>query len=149
MPRCLQIQQIVMMNMSGWWDYYQGFVLNSFFFLLSLYFTIAYIFNKKHISSQLKQGVLFTCRKNLIKTPRKYWAFLFNATFSRLDQSMRIHKSPIMHMYCFPGGSVSKESASNAGDPGSIPGLKRFPGEGNSNPLQYSWLGNPMDRGAW
>ena len=40
-------------------------------------------------------------------------------------------------------------SACNAGDPGSIPGLERSPGEGNSNPLQYSCLENPMDRGAW
>ena len=47
------------------------------------------------------------------------------------------------------GGSDSEESASNAGDPGSIPELGRFPGKGNGNPLQYSCLGNPMDRGAW
>ena len=40
-------------------------------------------------------------------------------------------------------------SACNAGDPGSIPGLGRSPGEGNGNPLQYSSLENPMDRGAW
>ena len=44
-------------------------------------------------------------------------------------------------------GSDSKQSASNAGDPGSIPGLKRYPGEGNGNPLQYYCLENPMDRG--
>ena len=49
----------------------------------------------------------------------------------------------------FSGGSVSKESACNAGDPGFIPGSGRSPGEGNGNPLQYSCLGNPMDRGAW
>ena len=42
-----------------------------------------------------------------------------------------------------------KESACKAGDPGSIPGLGRSPGEGNGNPLQYSCLKNPMDRGAW
>ena len=35
------------------------------------------------------------------------------------------------------------------GDTGSVPGLGRSPGEGNGNPLQYSCLGNPMDRGAW
>ena len=46
------------------------------------------------------------------------------------------------------GGSDSKESACNVGDPSSIPGLGRSPGEGNGNPLQYSCLGNPMDRGA-
>ena len=49
----------------------------------------------------------------------------------------------------FPGGSEDKASACNAGDPGSIPGLGRSPGEGNGNPLQYSCLENPMDRGAW
>ena len=49
----------------------------------------------------------------------------------------------------FPGGSEVKASASNAGDPGLIPGWGRYPGEGNGNPLQYSCLGNPMDGGAW
>ena len=49
----------------------------------------------------------------------------------------------------FPGGSGGKVPAYNAGDPGSIPGLGRAPGEGNGNPLQYSYLQNPMDRGAW
>ena len=49
----------------------------------------------------------------------------------------------------FPGGSDGKASAYNAGDLGSIPGLGRCSGEGNGNPLQYSCLGNPMDRGAW
>ena len=48
-----------------------------------------------------------------------------------------------------PGGSDGKESACNAGDLGSIPGLGRSPGEGNGNPLQCSCLENPMDRGAW
>ena len=42
-----------------------------------------------------------------------------------------------------------KESACNAGDAGSVPGLGGSPGEGNGNPLQYSCLGNPMDRGSW
>ena len=49
----------------------------------------------------------------------------------------------------FPGGSDGKASACNAGDPGSIPGLGRSPGEGNGNPLQYSCMENPMDGGAW
>ena len=49
----------------------------------------------------------------------------------------------------FPGSSVSKESPCSAGDPGSIPGWGRSHGEGNGNPLQYSCLENPMDRGAW
>ena len=49
----------------------------------------------------------------------------------------------------FPCSSVGKESACNAGDLGSIPGLGRSPGEGNGNPLQYSYLENPMERGVW
>ena len=49
----------------------------------------------------------------------------------------------------FPGGLEVKASACNAGDLGSIPGLGRSPGEGNGNPLQYSYLENPMDGGAW
>ena len=51
--------------------------------------------------------------------------------------------------FCFPGGSEVKASAWNVGDPGSIPGLGRSPGEGNGNPLQYSCLENPMEIGAW
>ena len=49
----------------------------------------------------------------------------------------------------FPGGLEGKESACNAGDPGSIPGSGRSPGGGNGNPIQYSCLGNLMDKGAW
>ena len=48
----------------------------------------------------------------------------------------------------FPGGSEGKASASNAGDPGSIPGLGRSPGKGNGNALRYSCLENPIDRGV-
>ena len=47
------------------------------------------------------------------------------------------------------GGSDGNASACNAGDPGSIPGWGRSPGEGNGNPLQYSCLENPRDGGAW
>ena len=47
------------------------------------------------------------------------------------------------------GGSDSKEFACNSGDPGSIPGPGRSAGEGHSNPLQYYFLKNSMDRGAW
>ena len=49
----------------------------------------------------------------------------------------------------FPHSSVGKESACNAGDPGLIAGSGRSPGEGNVNPLQYSCLENPIERGAW
>ena len=53
------------------------------------------------------------------------------------------------HIWGSPGGSDGKESACNAGDLGSIHGSGRCPGKGNGNPLQYSCLENPMDRGAW
>ena len=49
----------------------------------------------------------------------------------------------------FPDGSDGKESACNAGDPGSVPEWGRYPGKGNGNPLQYSCLENSMDRGTW
>ena len=51
--------------------------------------------------------------------------------------------------YWFPHSSVGKESACNVGDPGSIPGSGRSPGEGNGNPLQYACLETPMDGEAW
>ena len=49
----------------------------------------------------------------------------------------------------FPGGLVVKNLPPSVGDLGSIPGLGRSPGEGNDNPLRYSCLENPMDRGEW
>ena len=52
-------------------------------------------------------------------------------------------------MIFFPHSSVGKEFACNAGDLGSLPGSGKSSGEGNGNPLQYSCLENPMDRGAW
>ena len=58
----------------------------------------------------------------------------------------------LVHTWGFPGGLVVNNLPSNAGntgDTGSIPGLGRVSGEGNGNPLQYSGLRNPMDRGAW
>ena len=59
---------------------------------------------------------------------------------------LRLHPSTA---FGFPGSSEVIVSACNAGDPGSIPGLGRSSGEGNGNPLQYSYLENPMDGGAW
>jgi len=65
-----------------------------------------------------------------------------------LDSHRRRGASPggIRHL---TGGSDSKESACNAGDPDLIPEAGSSPGGGNGNPLQYSCLENPMDRGAW
>ena len=60
-----------------------------------------------------------------------------------------VHSFILCQIPGFPDGSDSKVSAHNAGDPDSIPGLRRSPGEGNGNPLQYSCLENIMDGGAW
>ena len=49
----------------------------------------------------------------------------------------------------FPGGPVTKDPSANAGDAGSMPGSGRSLGRGRGNPLQYSCMKNPMDRGAW
>ena len=68
---------------------------------------------------------------------------------------MKELRSPSLHSFIkgflgsyFPGVSGGKEATCNVGGPGSIPGLGRCPGEGNSNPLQCSCLENPMDREA-
>ena len=66
---------------------------------------------------------------------------------------LRLTPSLVSLLYCcirgFPNSLDSKTSACNAGDPGSIPGWGRSPGGGNGNPLQYSCLENPTDKGAW
>ena len=64
-----------------------------------------------------------------------------------IGMDMLIHV-PVYMKWGFPGGLVVKNSPANAGDAGSIPRSGRYPGEGNGNPLQYSCLENPMDRGA-
>ena len=69
-----------------------------------------------------------------------------------LDQKDPLEKGyrlPTPVFLGFPGDSDGKESACNVGDPGSIPGLGKSPGEGNGNPLQYSCLENPVNRAAW
>ena len=60
-----------------------------------------------------------------------------------------IFKCDAVVYWGFPDGSDGKEPACNEGDQGSIPGLGRSPGGGHGDPLQYSCLENPMDRGAW
>ena len=79
------------------------------------------------------------------------WWHLELFLFSSVEALQKGPKSYPSGFYggCFPGGSEDKASPCNAGDWGSIPGLGRSPGEGNGNPLQYSCLENPMDRGAW
>ena len=65
------------------------------------------------------------------------------------ENLLRTIKDYIFFWLGFPGGSEYKASACNAGDLGLIPGWGRSPGEGNGNPLQYSCLENPVDRGTW
>ena len=74
--------------------------------------------------------------------------WLKNFQIYKLDLE-KAEESEIKFTNLFPGGSNGKVSTCNTRDQGLIPGSGRFPGEGNSNPLQYSCLENPMDRGAW
>ena len=84
-------------------------------------------------------------------TQESYWVSciasrFFNSWATR--EALRILDIS-MQKYGFPDGSKGKESACNAENLGSIPGLGRSPGEGNGSPFQYSHLENSMDRGAW
>ena len=82
--------------------------------------------------------------------PRKFHGWRSLMSYSPLSCKGRTRLNDFTYSpYCFPGGSDSKESACNAGDPGSLPGWGRFPVEGNPNPLQYSCQENSMDRRAW
>ena len=74
-----------------------------------------------------------------------FWVF-FDSCFVIFETTTSLHIQVYTFPSPFPGGSDSKVSACNGGDPGSIPGLGKSPGEGNGNPLQYSCLENPMDR---
>ena len=94
----------------------------------------------------------------LITANRLFLLLLCPRNTAALEALTNISEESLVHFFLnslwvltsgFPGGSVSKESACNAGDRGSVPGLGRSPREGNGNPLQYSCLENPMDRGAW
>ena len=72
-----------------------------------------------------------------------YWE---NMIFNR---KILLFYNDIIILWGLPGDSAVKNLPANAGDLDSIPGLGRFPGGGNGNPLQYSCLENPTDRGAW
>ena len=72
-----------------------------------------------------------------------------STTKEKKDLYAESYKILKMETEGFPDGSNSKESACNVGDPGLIPGSGRSPGEGNGNPLQYSYLENSLDRKAW
>ena len=93
----------------------------------------------------------------------KLWWYVFFSIFLKLEEIQRIDTESLKY---FPGVwrilkltlgcndnfshfTVVKNLTANAGDASSIPGSGRFPGEGNGNTLQYSCLGNPMNRGTW
>ena len=77
------------------------------------------------------------------------WLWLWEQTLRRIWMPVVNLRSVLGTMQYFPGGSDGKESACNAGDLGSVPGLRRSPGEGNGYPLQYSCLENSIGIGAW
>ena len=75
--------------------------------------------------------------------------FQINSLETRIEKMQEMFNKDCVLTLDFPGGLDGKASAYNAGDPGSIPGLGRSPGEGNGNPFRYSCLENPMDGRAW
>ena len=85
------------------------------------------------------------CKASALALDTHGWAMTLEALYSGATLTRLNEKG---HGNGFPGGSVSKASACNVGDPGLIPGSGRSPGEGNGNPLQHSCLENPMDGGA-
>ena len=88
-------------------------------------------------------------RCSCLENPRDrgaWWAAVYGVVQSRTRLTGLSNSNSSK---CFPCSSVGKESACNAGDPDSIPGSGRSPGEGNGNPLPYSCLENSMDRGTW
>ena len=89
---------------------------------------------------------------------KKYIYIQLSVCFSICQQNFIVLYRDLAHVLLniylvldgdYPGGLDRKESACNVGDLGLIPGLGRSPGGGHGNPLQYSCLENPMDRGAW
>ena len=83
---------------------------------------------------------------------RKDWS-KYNKCCESKRVTSHVHFASLSVLTCeeqgFPGGSVVKNPPANTGDVGLIPGSGRSFGRGNGNPLQYSCLGNPMDKGAW
>ena len=77
-----------------------------------------------------------------------WWAAVYGVAQSRTRLKRLSSSSSSKFTMGFPDGSVVKNSSANEGDADLIPGSGRSPGKGNGNPFQYSWLGNPTDRGA-
>ena len=91
-------------------------------------------------------GNLISSCSSFSKTSLNIWDFTVHVL---LKSGLENFEHYFTSVWDFPGGSGSKASVYNAGDPGSIPGLGRSLGVGNGNPLQDYCLENPMDRGAW
>ena len=72
-----------------------------------------------------------------------------SVSWEEILEKLLFDKRSVSKIYDFPGGSAVKYPSANPGDVGWIPGSGRSPGEGNGYPLQYSYLGNLTDRGAW
>ena len=106
------------------------------------------IYRESFLSS-LAQLFFFSFLKNLFILYWRVIAFQNFAVFCQNSTWISHRYAYILSLLGFPGGSDGKASACNAGDPGSIPGLGRSPGEGNGNPLQYFCLENFVDWGAW
>ena len=121
---------------------------------------------KNIVTEQQLQTLCFLVRlkrRNIISTvpgPKAfkiellYWQYNISSQLPYLGGSEKTEKrkdneSYFKRFYIFPGGSDGKEYACNVGDLGLISGLGRSPGEGDSNPLQYSFLENSVYRGAW
>ena len=94
-----------------------------------------------------KLGISLTKQGYVTSNP--VYQVLFSRGLSRHSfQAFQQYQMPLSFNMGLPRWLSGKESACHAGDVGSIPGSGRLPGEGNGNQLQYSCLGNPMDRGA-
>ena len=94
-----------------------------------------------------KERYYSSIKRNAFESVLMRWMNLEPVKQSEVSQKEKDKYHILMHILGFPHSSVSKESACNAGDPGSTPGSGIYPGEGNGNPLQYSGLENSMDRG--
>ena len=132
-----------------------SYLVGCLFILLMVFFTVQKLYSSIKplfffFFLLLLPLVLVSNQKNSSPRPksRSWPPTLSSRNFVVLDSMLVL--GAFWVNYCdFPGGSDGKASAYSAGDPGSIPGSGRSPGEGNGNPLQYSCLENPVDRGAW
>ena len=99
------------------------------------------------INSTICHLIITSLVAQLVKNPPAMQEPLYNSWVRKISWRREKLSTPVF--VGFPGDSDDKESACNAGDLDSIPGLGRSPGEGNERPIQYSGLENSMERGAW